>query len=35
MTDRYSYSSAPVRKVKSLQFGILDPDFVVRPCLRR
>ena len=31
MTDRYSYSSAPVRKVKTIQFGTLDPDFVVSP----
>lgn len=27
--DTFSYSSAPVRKVKTIQFGILDPDFVV------
>ncbi|GAB4819036.1 hypothetical protein N2152v2_006082 [Parachlorella kessleri] len=30
MSDRFSYSSAPARKVKRLQFGILDPDFVRR-----
>ena len=27
--DRFTYSSAPVRKVKAVQFGILDPDFIV------
>jgi hypothetical protein len=29
MGDRFSFSSAPVRKVKAVQFGILDPDFIV------
>ena len=28
--DRFSYSSAPVRRISSIQFGILDPDFIVR-----
>jgi len=28
--DRFSYSSAPVKKIKGIQFGILDPDFLVR-----
>ena len=28
--DRFSYSSAPVRRIKGIQFGILDPDFIVR-----
>ena len=27
--DRFPYSSAPVKRVKAIQFGILDPDFVV------
>lgn len=27
--DRFTYSSAPVRGVKAMQFGILDPDFIV------
>lgn len=27
--DRFAHSNAPVRKVKGLQFGILDPDYVV------
>ena len=26
--DRFPYSSAPVKRVKAIQFGILDPDFV-------
>jgi hypothetical protein len=30
MGDRFSHSSAPVRRVKAIQFGILDPDFIVR-----
>ncbi|KAL4452229.1 hypothetical protein ABPG75_007891 [Micractinium tetrahymenae] len=30
MADRYSYSPAPQRKVKALQFGILDADFLRR-----
>ena len=30
MADRFSYSSAPQRKVKALQFGVLDADFLVR-----
>jgi hypothetical protein len=29
MGDRFSFSTAPVRKVKAVQFGILDPDFIV------
>jgi hypothetical protein len=33
-SDRFSYSSAPVRRIKSIQFGILDPDFIVRAVLR-
>ncbi len=28
--DRFSYSSAPIRRVKAIQFGVLDPDFLVR-----
>ena len=28
--DRFTHSTAPIRKVKGLQFGILNPDFVVR-----
>eukprot|EP00890_Picochlorum_soloecismus_P003544 jgi/Picsp_1/4190/NSC_01699-R1_protein len=28
--DRFSYSSAPVRRISSIQFGILDPDFIRR-----
>ncbi|KAK9866738.1 hypothetical protein WJX84_006023 [Apatococcus fuscideae] len=28
--DRFSHSTAPIRKVKGLQFGILNPDFVRR-----
>lgn len=27
--DRFTHSSAPVKKVQAVQFGILDPDFVV------
>ena len=27
--DRFTYSSAPQRKVKALQFGVLDADFLV------
>lgn len=27
--DRFTYSSAPQRKVKLLQFGVLDADFLV------
>lgn len=30
MSSYESHSTAPVRKVKRLQFGILDPDFIVR-----
>lgn len=30
MADRFSYSSAPQRKVKALQFGVLDAEFLVR-----
>lgn len=33
--DRFSYSSAPVRRIKGIQFGILDPDFIVRRFLSR
>lgn len=32
--DRFSFSSAPVRRVKSVQFGILDPDFIVRNLIK-
>ncbi|KAL0051000.1 hypothetical protein WJX82_000334 [Trebouxia sp. C0006] len=28
--DRFTHSSAPVKKVKAVQFGILDPDFIRR-----
>ena len=28
--DRFPYSSAPLRRVKAVQFGIIDPDFLVR-----
>ena len=27
--DRFTYSSAPQRKVKALQFGVLDAEFLV------
>ena len=27
--DRFPHSSAPLRKVKGIQFGIMDPDFLV------
>eukprot|EP00887_Chlorella_sp_A99_P002145 scaffold21.g2145.t1 len=27
---RYDYSPAPVRRVRSVQFGVLDPDFIRR-----
>jgi hypothetical protein len=27
--DRFTYSSAPQRKVKTLQFGVLDAEFLV------
>ena len=27
--DKFSHSNAPVRRVKALQFGILDADFIV------
>jgi len=27
--DRFPYSSAPVRRVKAIHFGVLDPDFIV------
>jgi DNA-directed RNA polymerase II subunit RPB1 len=30
MADRFSYSSAPQRKVKALQFGVLDAEFLRR-----
>ena len=29
MADRFTYSPAPARRVKALQFGILDPDYIV------
>ena len=29
MADRFSYSPAPQRKVKALQFGVLDAEFLV------
>ena len=28
---KFSYSPAPVRRVKAMQFGVLDPDFIVSP----
>ena len=28
--DKFPYSSAPLRRVKGVQFGILDPEFLVR-----
>jgi hypothetical protein len=31
--DKFPYSSAPLRRVKAVQFGIIDPDFLVRWCL--
>ena len=27
--DRFTHSSAPVKKVQAVQFGVLDPDFIV------
>ena len=27
--ERFTHSSAPVKKVQAVQFGILDPDFIV------
>jgi hypothetical protein len=27
--DKFPYSSAPLRRVKGVQFGILDPEFLV------
>lgn len=27
--DRFPHSSAPLRKVKGIQFGIMDPNFLV------
>lgn len=27
--DRFTPSNAPVKRVKTLQFGVLDPDFIV------
>lgn len=30
MADRFTYSAAPQRKVKALQFGVLDAEFLVR-----
>lgn len=27
--DRFTPSNAPVKRLKALQFGILDPDFIV------
>lgn len=29
MSNIESISTAPVRKVKGIQFGVLDPDFIV------
>ena len=28
--DKFPYSSAPLRRVKGVQFGILDPEFLVQ-----
>jgi DNA-directed RNA polymerase II subunit RPB1 len=33
--DKFSHSNAPVRRVKALQFGILDADFIVSAARRR
>lgn len=29
LSDKFAPSTAPVRKVKAVQFGIMDPDFLV------
>ena len=29
--DRFAYSSAPVKRVKGIQFGVLDPQYLVPP----
>lgn len=31
--DRFTHSNAPVRRIKAVQFGVLDPDFIVRSTL--
>ena len=34
--DRFTHSTAPIKRVRGLQFGILDPDFMAsgpRPAL--
>ena len=33
--DKFPYSSAPLRRVKGVQFGILDPEFMVWRCSQR
>lgn len=33
--DKFPYSSAPLRRVKGVQFGILDPEFLVQFCALR
>lgn len=30
MAHYETHSTAPLRKVKRIQFGVLDPDFIVR-----
>lgn len=27
--DRFTFSTAPVKKVKAIQFGVFDPEFLV------
>ena len=27
--DRFTYSPAPIKKVQGVQFGVLDPDYLV------
>lgn len=27
--EKFPYSSAPLRQVKGIQFGVFDPDFLV------
>lgn len=29
---QFAFSAAPLRKVKEVQFGILSPEEIVRPC---
>ena len=29
--DRFTYSSAPVKRVKGIQFGVIDPQYLVLP----